>query len=689
MAERSGKNPKRDGDPKKLLRADIPNPNKLVGEDIVSFARDFNQILPPNWRDLKTIGTELDRRGPLLTFHDALNSQPTEYTKQAVKILTDDLKKLEPTPALLGSDQFLEFWHKLDFALHMSLDYGKFEEGVTDEEKRYIQVAEQHYDKMLAAIVRMPLKDLPRIIQISELASAYLDPKGLTFLTKETINAVGDQVIPMGITEYKEFSKTIQDIEMPLLRKHVNKAEDVAKACIEALVNLDSQKWGWLQVNQIVDALSWMQNRPMKVIMTQYLLRYLWGSETSSESISFADPADFNFNKEGLAALLAHKLAQHELQTLIEHEKWQELYNHQLLKEINGSDITYKDVPAELTLLLYKAGLRAPKEVFEAQLDALTEVANSQKELTPSLVCVFAILVQSQQQYAEYVNQKLLEMKHLPDHFRQMLLDETPGIIYFTPQRKLRAVGPQGKLSSAFIIYTSTAEEAVVELQQSSPEQNYERPTRVDEKLKTADSIFAYDFVGDVAILPDEQVSKYLHNVNQQHVFDTDDNLAKITEFKKSLKEPNWNNTYVWLAALNSGDAALREAKKLGFEAVITTGNSVTFLIDKDIFYAQPDDKKLPIAITGALNEDGLVVFDVDEDLTYDNIGVAASRIVLDLMTRQEAPVTDEALTKKTVEEWNRNKRGSLPRIATDSKNLANVQVPLKVGETTVFATPA
>ncbi|HSX18707.1 MAG TPA: hypothetical protein VLE91_01075 [Candidatus Saccharimonadales bacterium] len=355
--------------------------------------------------------------------------------------------------------------------------------------------------------------------------------------------------------------------------------------------------------------------------------------------------------------------------------------------EAPGLSVPRKELPSPVLAYLEKAAELVKPEELEKYLESVSQrIKEPHSKVSFMSVLIFLAnkVPALRGAYEAHVSKM-----NIGEDIKEVLLDRQPGRVWQTTSGALRLTRGTRTLD-LFPTYTSKVPE---------PEaQKQEEPTPVITKVepstpqnqKEATAVFPYDFVGDVATLPDQDISSYLRGVNsQKFLFDSDKALAEISAIQKNLEEDTSGKTYIWTAALNQGDASQREARKLGFETIVISGNSVTFILSSDILYTEQGDKKTPIAITGTLDGDRLLAFDADPGLTFEDIGIAASRIVLELMKskkQSELTANMKKLAKPQIDLWNQGKRGNMSRISPNPKPDSEVFVAIKVNGQTLFA---
>lgn len=618
--------------------------------EFTSFAEGFILGTNIDWSKISTIDASIGEKPEnrqLLKLHDTLLSPPTPESEKVLKTLADDLKKFTPSAELIISKRFTDFWFKLDFAMYMAVDFGYLgKDEIGKEEKRYMQIADSQFSNLTDAVEKLKPGELSALWRVQNFMQRYdvFDPISTSLGAK---------------TDLDKYSK---------LTAAVFRAKE------RLTVGRD---WEWQDVNAAIDALTWVDGRYLNLEITTWLFTQLKISKKlQPESLQLVNLEDFNFNPDGLIKLLEYHPAQKE---------------REILEPVMANDeIPYMHVP-QLIILYWCAAGRMPKDVLKSQLQYLKEQTDRQKGLTANFVAFVIAICEKGVISADEANGLVGNLKNLADNFKGILTDQKPGRIFITPQRRLRI--PGGSLRDGVLLYESTAPEIAQDPQVSNSHEILLKPkeAEVDENLKDPDSVLTYDFIGDVAIAKNQDIEAYLNELRVNNLFFEDDLLSRLDDAQKSYKELDSETTLIFTADLNSEDPAIKSAKRLGIETIVISGPVVTFVLNKDTIYAQTEDGRVPLAITGVLSEDGWLELDASEDSIIDEHSVLAlSLIALELLNRQGAisqkTDTDRQNTlREQARNWNRSKKSNFGRISPTPDSSSPVQIAISIGGKTLF----
>lgn len=636
---------------------------------LADYARQFATGNHISWEEIHNVGEFLDTKPDkflLRKFHNSLLNMPTEQSEIAIKILADDLESFVPNINLILSDKFAQFWGKLDFGLHMAVDYDGLDEAErSTEERRYQQIADTQYTNLALVFSEFNLQDLPALWRVESFMQSY------SIFVKNWHD--DSQLRP------EEHSKSSQ------MNQEFLEAFQTAR---ERLYNED---WGWEQIKQAIEVLALSESRFMTASIANGLLVQIGRSKRlSQESLEQVDPQHLNFNPEGLVKLLDFKIREREFVLFEAGTPWEDFYNGDLSDLIK---VPNKYLPVELIRLYHLAAKRIPTDFLNSQLVYLKRQADTKKDSTANFVSLVVSLCSHGVITGEEVESLLVGLKNLPGNFKEILTNQKPGRIFLTPERKLRAKGPNDSLNSAFLLYQSEAQEVIEQQQiQTTAVQVSIKPEQtIDESNKTPESILEYDFIGDLAIAKDSDVRNFLEEQSRKNTLFEDQLLEKLDILQKEYQPPANDQTLIFHSDLNSEDSAMREARRFGIETVVISGPVVTFVINHDQIYAKYEDGKIPLAFTAVLNESGWLEFDVDEENPVpDEIQLVFTSIVLGLLSYQkEIPqkANGEAINglKERIANWNRIKRGNFGRLSWDPQSESEVFVAIKTNSQTIF----
>lgn len=290
-------------------------------------------------------------------------------------------------------------------------------------------------------------------------------------------------------------------------------------------------------------------------------------------------------------------------------------------------------------------------------------------------------------------NEQIRNLKNLPKNFIDILTDQKPGRIFLTPQRRLRALGPNSTLKSAFLLYQSDVqeEEQTPQIQMPKVKTPKVHEPKIDQREKTADHILTYDFIGDVAIAKDEDSQTYLRKQSMNNIFYDDEIIAKIDELQKKYQELDPEKTLIFTLGLSGEDPAFKNARRLGIESIVISGPVVTFIINRDQIYAKEQESKIPLAFTAFLDESGWLEVDATEPgAVPDEMQIAFTNIVLGLLRHQEeiskkVDANTASMAKEQIAYWNRTKRSTFGRLSWNPETESRVLVAIRANSHTIF----
>ena len=642
-------------------------------DELVPFSQNFVKGQVVHWDATKS-WTHPKENSPLLRFHHGLIGETTKESEAAAKILANDLNSFKPNLDLIKSERFEQFWRKLNFASDLWISvWAKryYKEKVGWQLQRYGQIAQRQLENLSRTLVNMKVDDLSAFYRLSEFMWQYSR---------------------YGTFDSNQLKSSDPHVE-EALKKSLEFGQKLASTLIIAGSRFDHD-WDWNQVAQTIDAMDWIESPRVQFESVGMLMLNLNHSKhLQTDTLRLINTADFRFNTRGLAKLLAYKPQEKLIETLTQiSPTWNDYFNTVASEEL---PIPKKHTPYPLIELYAAAQKAMPPDVFKGQLGNLLEVVQNDKDLTNNFVTLIVVLNKTGLLPNDDTNQMVAELASLPSNFKEVLLGQSPGKVWLTTQRRLRVTDNKTNLTSAFLLYTSTASEIVeTDDHQVQTIEQPQEPKIPENRLET-DLKLAYDFVGDIAIANDDDAVAYLAKLNESTIFYEEDLIERFDNLQSKFKQPDQDKTYIYHGPLNPQDVTLREARRLGFETIVVSGNVVTFILNKDILYSLQEERKIPVSITGILGEDGLLALDAYEEPPLNNVAIALNNIALELASRRlQAPKPEQLaelkkMAKEPIGEWNRATRGSLPRLSADLNTDQEVLIAVRIGDQTLFTSQA
>lgn len=349
---------------------------------------------------------------------------------------------------------------------------------------------------------------------------------------------------------------------------------------------------------------------------------------------------------------------------------------------IGDFSVPRKYLPTTLTDYFEVMATQNGEEVMLPQVRELAQLAKDSPKLRlPYLLMLFALKQNHPQLEADYEEFASIQDGRAPD----MLQDKMPGKVWLTKEGKLRTTDTRTNLLEAFPIYISKAIAAQSPKEEPKIQPVVERETRIPENQIEPDAVFSYDFLGDIGILKDEDTLKYLDSIKTVVLEDPDELELEFYELAETY-EPSPEKTLVFLNDLNASDPAIKRARQLGIDTVVVSGPAVTFVLSKDKLYSTSGDKKLAVGFSGVLDEDGKLYLDTEVEASQSHL-ILLNNIALELANRKVEKPQGESkdLAERMIVEWNRDKRGSLPRLERTFDTNKDVLIAIKTNSQTLF----
>ena len=572
-------------------------------------------------------------------------------TTNAINLIANHLLQEVPKTGDMIPDKFKTQWQKYYIFLNIYFSL----ELLARADKDFYQPSVQK----LRSAIEKHAGGFEFILQDATLEDFVKYCESMYFLAATVSQKAKGQIPFAG--ESESFEKGKEEIEQIRVKIH----EGIGRTEKETWTRL-KDGWNWQQINSIISMLPEIKSRI--VISSLYIAIFNNLNNLKEKPTQSPDMA----TTQGLLYLMSCKwdLPLKEEQMAQFREDEPELYNSLETDEVKFENfcVPRKLLPAIFLDYMNVLSQSSQKAAIEKAWELNSAVA-SYKVVYTEWFLGLLVLANVDNSYKTCLNEFLSKFSQFGPEVYQIINDEIPGKIFLTPNGKLRLK----EVTGAYPIYKSEAQELTPPVKKP-PAAKVEEPKIPANQLQT-DIIQTYDFIGDVAVLDNDKALAILQELENSQVFFEDELLEKFDLLTKSFEQTDLDKTYIYHNPLNPADATLREAKKLGIETVVISGAVVSFIFP---------EKNRRVAITGTLNNEGWLELEV-EDAKHNNIWLALNNIALELMSKKQQE-SNPQITKDSIDQWNRLKRGDLPRLTLENAQEANVLIALRVDGKTYFA---
>lgn len=597
-------------------------------------------------------------------WHSSMVEQ-TPQAKEAYVALQQDLSTFNLDLDLLRSERFNEFFDKMyvGIALSATAKLQKSKGGLSPQLESYTQDAMERYTQFYQMVAELK----PQNIQIYYKVRSAMEKYSVFKSTESPL--------------IRSFLESISS-ETQIISKHQQDLFSRLNGAIGLAENQILTNWTWKQTLDALNLLPQITTKQTRTEIVRNCIETL--TDEQAAKMYIGDPKDLEMPEEVWQQLLTFNLADFEpFEFKRNPAEWAQF----LGEELYPNWPSRKEFPGMTALAFLSRLKHANGQIFVSELEKMVQMSQKSSELRVPLAANVIALAGFGELEAEIANGLIANMQ-LEPKVKQVLLDKVPGFVVVTKTGQLLARDTNQRMpTGSYTLYTSTlkVEDQTTEAELTTHTSETPKETKVPENQIEEEAIFAYDFLGDIGIMKDEDTAKYLDSTKPKVLEDPDELELEFYDLSEKY-DYNQNNTRIFISDLNSTDATIRRARQLDIDAIVISGPAVTFVLSKDKLYSMSDDKKVPVAFSGVLNEEGVLYLDTEVEGTQAHV-LLLNNIALELASRtvEEPHPESKEQAEKTIADWNRTKRGTLPRLNRTLATSGDVLIAVKANGHTVF----
>jgi len=616
----------------------------LPTEELIPTAQAFidGQII--NWDD-DNVSLKITRQlaGGLLSRmvgRIGFDYQPNEKTDQVFDTLRNDLYRFTPDKTLLTSTSLPEWYCKfrVGMALRMTIEMLNSFNGINDlasnpKAKKYLDELEKQGNILSETVQDLGEEDLDAYIHLGDLwAQPSDDEPGSKpfFPLKKSMLDLADESVSI----LKKLT-VVYDEAWDRLRKD----------------------WKWPQIKQALNLLPTIRSTGALTHVVSALESNL--IQSPGEKPFQTDDLDIN----GLITLLKFdwSLALERYPGIP--EQYPRLPEHlkQRLEIPPDFSIPRKYLPSAIIELLTRA--LEPIGLLKKVQGALPA------EATTSWLLALIALKKTQPDLKDNIN-SLIETLNYPPAIHSVALDEQPGRLWLTTDGKIHPRQRDEILSRGFLIHISTAKTAVA-IEKSQPVIKIKQPD-IEEPIPTIPSQKDFlPFLGEIRLIRNYCAAEFTTSLfSKANIpLNLDDEYERFERLSETLKLFPLKRTFLYLEQFNPKDPYMKNAYKLGFEAVYLDPKQIRFILKGD----SPN-----LSLGGSLDTEGqLRLLDTPDSFIGEPEQLFLNNLGLHLATQplyKDGVISNYDKTVATganilAASWNRAVNRRLPKIGLTKTN--------------------
>lgn len=637
----------------------------LPKEEIVPTMQRFLSGEEIDWRTDDALGkieAQKTYNGSLLTvlWATIIKHIYTAESGDAMKLFAQDLLRFPVDASLLQSSSIVEWLGKFNIGLfgYAGLNFYSNIASISlpEEVETFCETIEMRAQSLAQTFRGLKSDQVVPFLHFQNLKESSIDSRQGKFLKSAAPHA----------KIYKEHAQAAEKID-----------KDLEEASDQAWDKL-GHNWNWAMINQVLSALPTFRNRRILLMAVAGIEANLMdGQERLLKEHSQPD----NLAVDGMMILLTFKWTDPDIQGVISEEK-----------PLAYLSIPRKYAPSTAIELLTSFGQCSSPESLISLLQGINSRVD-QKTTSPWIITLLAL--RNARLVSDYINTLVADQIGNSGKTVQILLNQTPGMLWLTPDGKLHPRDGNTTLQKGFLIYTSSAELQQIDSQSSKPEINVSRrgaQTETPEPRQvTENERLNMPFTGEVCIVVDEQTRELVDFIfsRSNTSLDIDKLFDDFDQLSSKWKQSTYNRTIIYPLQLNLDDEYMKEAAKLGIDAVYINDNKLFFVLERRVAQAQSQGEALKTAIAATLDKQGqLHTLGMDESFIGTPEQLLLNNLALHLITKplymsgmtQQAYGNDKEAVKAintAVASWNRSPSiGSFPKIGVEQNNCIAVSVP-------------